>query len=200
MEIVGNLEARLPELPKFSLESLPNLPNMPSWKAPAIPHIPKILADKAPSTFSLKAAMVPEIKRPSMPNLPSSDSIRSGLSAFQPLATVQNTAQSALDLGIRWIAAGILLVAALAVADNEDMGLVDPYERVRTRALANCLRTSESVNINLQMNLAIHGAAYDEDKKAAADAEDAKVDAAEKEAKDTLPVIHPVVDGRLKQV
>ncbi|KAK1227919.1 hypothetical protein PQX77_009058 [Marasmius sp. AFHP31] len=234
MEIVGNFEARLPELPRFSLESLPdlpslklpsspslpdmpslkmpsspNLPNMPSWKAPSTPSIPKMPAWKTPSTSSFKAPSLPEIKRPSMPNLPSSDSFRSSLSDVSSAVQstqdlVQNTAQSALDLGIstiRWVAAGMLLAAALAVADNEDMGLLDPYERVRTRAMASLLRASDSVNINLRMNLSIFRAADNEkDKKAAADAEEAKVDAAEKEAKKTLPVIHPIVDGRLRDV
>ncbi|PPQ85477.1 hypothetical protein CVT24_008704, partial [Panaeolus cyanescens] len=146
-EIVGNFEARLPDMPKFNPE---NLLKIPSFKS----------------------------------NLP-------GLSTH--------------DLGIstiRWVASGLLLAAALAVADTEDMGLLDPYERVRKRHMARLLRTSESVNIHLRTNLRSFRAVADSgvNEHAAADAEDAKVDAADADAKKTLPVIHPVIDGRLKDV
>ncbi|KIY73873.1 Metallo-dependent phosphatase [Cylindrobasidium torrendii FP15055 ss-10] len=234
LEIVGNFEARLPDLPKFSLESLQdlpsfklptslNIPDVSSWEIPSIPPSPSIRmpgslnTPSSPSipkfgawkTPTIKAPSLPEVRRPSLPQMPSSDSLLSGISnvssavqSTQDLA--QSTVQTALDLGIstiRWVAAGMLLAAALAVADTEDMGLLDPYERVRTRAMARLLRASDNVNVNLRMNLAVlRGAASDEDKNTAADAEDAKVDAAESDAKKTLPVIHPIVDGRLKDV
>ncbi|KAJ8094243.1 hypothetical protein PM082_006782 [Marasmius tenuissimus] len=210
LEIIESFEDRLPELPKFSLE---NLPDMPSWKAPSTRSIPETPSLTTPSASSFKASSIPESKRPPMPNLPSSDSSRNSLSdvssavqSTQDLVQdfVQDTAQSALDLGVStiiWVAAGMLLAGALAVADNEDMGLLDPYERVRTRATASLLRNSDSANINPGMNLFVSRAVdSDEDHKAAADAVDAKVDAAEKEAQKALPVIHPVVDGRLKDV
>lgn len=234
-EIVGNFEARLPELPKFNLKSLsdlpsfklpssPSLPDVSSWEIPSIPSspsirmpgamnmpsspsIPKFSAWKTPS---IKTPTLPGVQRPSLPQMPSSDSllgsisgVSSAVQSTQDLA--QNTVQSALDLGIstiRWVAAGMLLAAALAVADTEDMGLLDPYERVRTRAMARLLRASDDVNVNLRMNLATlkRAAVGSEDNNTTADAEDAKVDAAENDAKKTLPVIHPVVDGRLKDV
>ncbi|KAJ3555668.1 hypothetical protein NM688_g2448 [Phlebia brevispora] len=91
----------------------------------------------------------------------------------------------------------VLFAAALAIADHEDIGLLDSYERHRARWIADLLRDA-NVNINLRVNLSVFRTS--DDTAAVADQEDAKVDAAEKEARRTLPVIHPVVDGRLKDV
>jgi 5'-nucleotidase len=101
--------------------------------------------------------------------------------------------------GVKWLTSQRLFSAALAMADFEDMGFLDAYERQRARITAGLLRAGPlSVDVHLRMNLGVFSKS--QDTKAAADKEDAKVNAAEQDAKKTLPIIHPIVDGRLKDV
>lgn len=83
---------------------------------------------------------------------------------------VHDTTQTVVDglvPAVQWLIFSPLIIAAHILADFEDMGLLDCYERRRDRILGK-----------------------DED----------KVNVADKDAKENLPVIHPVVDGRLKDV
>ncbi|KAF9259288.1 Metallo-dependent phosphatase [Marasmius fiardii PR-910] len=72
--------------------------------------------------------------------------------------------------------------AAYAAAVSEDMGFLDPYERRRyRRRQAGLLHAAD-----VQANFAISGKE-----------EEAMVNAAEEDAKESLPIIHPIIDGRM---
>lgn len=103
-------------------------------------------------------------------------------------------------VGMRWFANRFLIGTASAVADREDMGLLDPYERIRARQRAPADDT-------MRMGLPMLGAQASDDNAAvdtevAAKVDAAKVDAARVDAaaNEALPLIHPVVDGRLQDV
>jgi 5'-nucleotidase len=91
----------------------------------------------------------------------------------------------------------LFLAAALAIAEHEDMGFLDSYERQRARMMARRQPGSLTAGINLQTGVL---AASQKVATIDADKEEARVDAAEVDAKKNLPVVHPVVDGRLKDV
>ena len=85
------------------------------------------------------------------------------------------------------------------MAEFADIGLLDSYERQRSRmksrirqANPTLMNVASAVNTSLLRSRSFFAAAADD--------EDAKVDAAEADAKKTLPVIHPILDGRLKNV
>ncbi|EIN11144.1 Metallo-dependent phosphatase [Punctularia strigosozonata HHB-11173 SS5] len=218
-DIIGGFETQLKvELPQLSLQlpdvplkdylgklKMPSLPTSPV-NIPSLPSSPAQISNvwgsvkgsvKSPSLSSI-SSFGSNRSRPSLPSLSPSRDLLSGAGDY-----VQSTTQAAKDavqdavVGIRWIASSLLFAAALAVADQEDMGLLDSYERNRARGLANLLRSS-TVNINLRMNL--RALSVSDDPAALAEKEDAQVNAAEADAKKTLPVIHPVVDGRLQDV
>ena len=91
------------------------------------------------------------------------------------------------------------VTAALGLAEFADIGLLDSYERQRSRmksrirqANPTLMNVASAVNTSLLRSRSFFAAAADDD--------DAKVDAAEADAKKTLPVIHPILDGRLKNV
>jgi 5'-nucleotidase len=105
---------------------------------------------------------------------------------------------------IRWLASQALLAAALLVGDHEEMGLLDAYERHRARVEVELMRADpNTVNNNLRLTLPTFFAAQTQsrqDVSTKADEKDAKINAMEADAEKALPVIHPVVDGRLKDV
>ncbi|KAF8145139.1 Metallo-dependent phosphatase-like protein, partial [Mycena galopus ATCC 62051] len=105
---------------------------------------------------------------------------------------------------IRWITSQALFTAALLVADHEDMGFLDAYERQRARVRIQLMRADpNTVNNHLRLSLPTFFAAQPQsrgDVSAKADEEDTKIDAMDADAEKALPVIHPVVDGRMKDV
>ncbi|KAG5220151.1 Metallo-dependent phosphatase [Salix suchowensis] len=92
---------------------------------------------------------------------------------------------------IKWLASQRLVSAALKVAEFEDMGLLDPYERQRARMTANLNISPAGLNFSIRMT-------SDAAKMKSAASDEMKV--ADEEALQSLPVIHPTVDGRLKNV
>lgn len=95
---------------------------------------------------------------------------------------------------LKCLASHRLVRAAISVAENEHVGLLDPYERHRARRRIGLLRASRGASTGGGARGAAAPASVN------VDDEEAKVNAADEEAKGTLPVIHPVVDGRLKDV
>ncbi|KXN90361.1 putative 5'-nucleotidase [Leucoagaricus sp. SymC.cos] len=119
---------------------------------------------------------------------------------------VHDTAQAVVDTlipAVQWLVSTPLIVASHLVADHEDIGLLDCYERRRTRILADLQRQAASGASDAQDTLSRLFSGNRQQPEASAkeaDQEEAKVDAADKDAKENIPVIHPVVDGRLKDV
>ncbi|KAJ7854667.1 Metallo-dependent phosphatase [Mycena olivaceomarginata] len=105
---------------------------------------------------------------------------------------------------IRWLASRALLAAALLVGDHEEMGLLDAYKRHRARVEVELMRADpNTVDNNLRLTLPTFFATQTQsrqDVSTKADEKDAKINAMEADAEKVLPVIHPVVDGRLKDV
>ena len=105
---------------------------------------------------------------------------------------------------IRWLASRALFTAALLVAEQEDMGLLDSYERQRARMQVELMRADPSaVNVNLRLSFPMFFSGAGKNQKdiaAEADEEEAKINDMEANAERALPVIHPFVDGRLKNV
>jgi 5'-nucleotidase len=149
-------------------------------------------------------------KLPRLPNLPQAKpvSLRSlpKLGLGSVLSSVHGQVHSTAQKGIDAVAPAVklftsqrlFLSAALAVAEHEDMGFLDSYERQRARIMARRRRSAAPPTAGIQM-----GTMFAASRKAAtsdADQEEARIDAAEVDAKKNLPVIHPVVDGRLKDV
>ncbi|KAF7791785.1 hypothetical protein EIP86_002809 [Pleurotus ostreatoroseus] len=178
-----------------SLSSLSFLSaNSPSSHEGTCPTCGQRLPPSAPSRDQLSNAG----DHKQSPVQASKDTAQTLPGAFQSIAHgAKETAHDPM-VGIRWIASRALFTAALAIADHEDVGLLDSYEQSRSRQLARLLR-SANISVHLQMNLPMLKNSGD-DALAVADKVDAKVDAAEVGAKRALPVIHPVVDGRLKNV
>lgn len=81
-----------------------------------------------------------------------------------------------------------LYTAAFRVADQEDIGLLDPYERCRARLIR--ANSEELESTDPRMKVPSLGSL----------STDTVIHAAEQEAMKHLPVIHPVIDGRLKNV
>jgi hypothetical protein len=84
------------------------------------------------------------------------------------------------------------------------MRYLDAYELHRARVQVALMRADPStVNNNLRLALPAFFSAKTQsqrDVSAKADEEDTKIDVREADAEKALPVIHPVVDGRLKDV
>ncbi|THU84298.1 Metallo-dependent phosphatase [Dendrothele bispora CBS 962.96] len=117
---------------------------------------------------------------------------------------VRSVAQQAADYVApiaKWLPTQELVTAALKLAEHEDMGLLDSYERQRTRMTARLLRTDTIPrNVAMRMISPMRFSAANSDAHASADDEEAKANAADEDAKKTLAIIHPAVDGRLKDV
>jgi hypothetical protein len=106
------------------------------------------------------------------------------------------------ESAIRWLASQPLVCAAIHTAEHEDVGLLDPYERQRAHMQAHLLRADPTdVDVNLRMCLPmLCDDISRKDAIATADEKDAKINAMEEDAQKALPVIHPFIDGRLKDV
>ncbi|THU95171.1 Metallo-dependent phosphatase [Dendrothele bispora CBS 962.96] len=117
---------------------------------------------------------------------------------------VRSVAQQAADYVApiaKWLPTQELVTAALKLAEHEDMGLLDSYERQKARVTARLLRTDTIPrNVAMRMISPMMFSAANSDARASADDEEAKANAADEDAKKTLAIIHPVVDGRLKDV
>ncbi|KAF4573662.1 hypothetical protein EYR36_008180 [Pleurotus pulmonarius] len=92
---------------------------------------------------------------------------------------------------MKWLTSQRLVSVALKVAEFEEIGLLDPYERQRARMTANLSISPAGLNFSIQMT-------SDAPKMKRAASDEMKV--ADEEAVQSLPVIHPTVDGRLKNV
>ncbi|KAF7344288.1 Metallo-dependent phosphatase [Mycena venus] len=206
--LIGDVEGQLQKWQ--SLPHLPQIKGLPSLPTPSLPSL---------SSFSPHAISTPSFTRPTIPKLGSSlssldaklQNVRSNLphlpNVSGSLPDVSDHAQKVLQgvvPAIRWLASLPLLAAALLVADHEDMGLLDAYERQRARVNVQLLRADpNTVNNNVRLSRPTLFAAQSQSGKdvtAKADEQDAKIDAMEADATKALPVIHPVVDGRLKDV
>ncbi|KAF7354380.1 Metallo-dependent phosphatase [Mycena venus] len=206
--LIGDVEGQLQKWQ--SLPHLPQIKGLPSLPTPSLPSL---------SSFSPHAISTPSFARPQIPKLGSSlssldaklQNVRSNLphlpNVSGSLSDVSDHAQKVLQgvvPAIRWLASRALLAAALLVADHEDMGSVDAYERQRARAEVQLMRADpNTVNNNLRLALPIFFAAQTQsrqDVSAKADEADTEIDAMEADAEKALPVIHPVVDGRFKDI
>ncbi|KAJ8514906.1 hypothetical protein ONZ45_g7602 [Pleurotus djamor] len=102
---------------------------------------------------------------------------------LQQVDAIQTLSQQALDSitpSVKWLATQRLVSAALQVAEFEDVGLMDPYERLRMRREARSSTATRSAGGSSKV--------------------EAVVNAAEKKAAGTFPVIRPVVDNRLRNI
>lgn len=164
LDVAGGIEDHLKELQQ--------LPQLQPVKQLSLPK------------FSLPQASLPKFgqswggdgKRPTLRSLASS-------ATQQVLDTAAPT--------IKWLGSQRLVSAALKVAEFEDMGFLDPYERQRARMTANLNISPAGLNFSLRMT-------SDAAKMKSAASDEMK--AADEEAVQSLPVIHPTVDGRLKNV
>ncbi|KAJ6556564.1 Metallo-dependent phosphatase [Mycena vulgaris] len=221
--LIGDVEGQLQKWQ--SLPHLPQIRGLPSLPKPSLPSF------SPTHSFSPHAISTPSFARPKIPKLgsslsgldigvklpnvsgsvPSLSDLRSNLHHLPnvggSLPDVSDHAQKVLEgvvPAIRWLASRALLAAALLVADHEDMGFLDAYERQRARVEVELMRADpNTVNNNLRLSLPTFFAAQTQSKgdvSAKADEEDAKIDAMDADAEKALPVIHPVVDGRLKDV
>ncbi|KAJ6553022.1 Metallo-dependent phosphatase [Mycena capillaripes] len=209
--LIGDVEGQLqkwqslPHLPQIrGLPSLPK-PSLPTFSPPSIPT----------HSFTPHALSIPSFARPKLPNVsgsvPSLPDLHINLphlpNVSDSLPDVSDHAQKVLKgvvPAIRWLASRALLAAALLVADHEEMGLLDAYERHRARVEVELMRADpNTVNNNLRLSLPTFFAAQTQSRRdvsAEADEKDVKISAMEADAEKALPVIHPVVDGRLKDV
>lgn len=167
-------------------------------KLPKMPRAPKAVSTESFNTPSLTASNL-------SPYEELHDYVQVGVDEAKDTGT-QVIASGARAL--RWLSSQTLLSAAISVAEQEDMGMLDPYERQRVRMTISLLRSSPiSIDVNLRMNMpvltsfkALGAASVDANTQAAADEGEIKVKTAEAAAKKTLPVIHPLVDGRLEDM
>ncbi|KAF5354820.1 hypothetical protein D9756_005700 [Leucocoprinus leucothites] len=133
----------------------------------------KQLQEKPEDRSPRAREVIDGMRKQSRPTKPRSGSLFDILSDTTDL--VFDTADLVLDIvddlipAVLWSISAPLIIAAHLLGDEEDMGLLDPYERERTR------RSGEDANL-------------------------LDVNAAEKDAEKTIPVIQPVVDGRLQNV
>lgn len=240
--VLGGVETKLQQLSQIPTVKLPDLQlpsmaklNLPAWSTP------KLSASTVRSAMPTFAAVAKgsSSKLPSLnmssPSDPEDLSVDSDAddgseASYDDLqdyvqVAVDKAAQAATDAGaqaLKWLTSQRLFSVARSVAEHEDVGLLDPYERQRARMSINLLRSAPiSIDINVNMNLSmlrsagVQAAAAkaadakddsgvdaepEKDLEAEAEEEEAKVEAAEKDAKGTLPIIHPIVDGRLKDV
>ncbi|KAJ7824797.1 Metallo-dependent phosphatase [Mycena olivaceomarginata] len=199
-----------------SLPHLPQIKGLPSLPKPSLPSLPSFSPPSIPThSFMPHAISIPSFAQPKLPNasgsVPSLSDLRSNLphlpNVSDSLPDVSDHAQKVLKgvvPAIRWLASRALLAAALLVGDHEEMGLLDAYERHRARVEVELMRADpNTVNNNLRLTLPTFFAAQTQsrqDVSTKADEKDAKINAMEADAEKALPVIHPVVDGRLKDV
>lgn len=101
---------------------------------------------------------------------------------------------------LKWLTSHLLAAAVLNLAEKEDVGLLDPYERQRARMTVKLLRAArKSIDESRRMAALAAGGSMDSQTSEADKVEDT-VEAAERDAKDTLPTIRPMVDGRLRDI
>ncbi|KAF8840348.1 Metallo-dependent phosphatase [Paxillus ammoniavirescens] len=94
---------------------------------------------------------------------------------------------------LKWFASRELYSNALKIAEREDMGFLDVYEkrRARRRAARSTVKAAAAARTEITSSKTVIATAQN------VDADEAKVEEGEEEVKD-LPIIHPIVDGRLK--
>ncbi|KAL4266750.1 5'-nucleotidase family protein [Pleurotus pulmonarius] len=147
-----------------------------------------------PQLQPVKQLSLPKVSIP-QPSLPKFGQSWGGDGTRPTLRSVASSAtRQVLDTAaptIKWLTSQRLVSAALKVAEFEDIGLLDPYERQRARMTANLSISPAGLNFSIQMS-------SDAPKMKRAASDEMKV--ADEEAVQSLPVIHPTVDGRLKNV
>ncbi|KAJ8501489.1 hypothetical protein ONZ45_g12136 [Pleurotus djamor] len=114
--------------------------------------------------------------------------------SIQHVDTIQKLSQKALDSvtpSVKWLASQRLVSAAIHMAEFEDIGLMDPYERSRMR---------KEARRNLPHPTARFAGALKTTALPPPDDVDVALAAAEKQTAESIPVIHPVIDGRLKNI
>ncbi|KAJ7511422.1 Metallo-dependent phosphatase [Mycena galericulata] len=216
----------LPFLPQ--IEGLPSLPkpSLPFLSPPPIPT-PSLPSFSPVTTLSFSPPVISTatFSSPSFARLgdglssldievtlttnegPSRSRIQSGLpdvpNISRSLSDTSDYAQKVLQgvvPAIRWLASQALFTAALLVADHQDIGLLDSYERQRARMEVALMRLDpRDVNINLRLSLRMFFTTQTRSmRQAEADKKETEINAAEADARKALPVIHPVIDGRLK--
>ncbi|KAJ8502019.1 hypothetical protein ONZ45_g11924 [Pleurotus djamor] len=179
------LNQKVKENPQPKPESAPTgrfasaLRSIPSLPSPTINPVAALSSFTAQSVRSIRGT---------------ADEQRRGL---QQVDAIQKLSQKALDNvtpSVKWLASQRLVSAALQLAEFEDVGLMDPYERLRTR------REAQRDQPNVTARFA--GASRTMATASIADGNNVNdaVNSAEKKAAETLPVIYPVVDGRLKDL
>ncbi|TFK22412.1 Metallo-dependent phosphatase [Coprinopsis marcescibilis] len=149
-------------------------------------------------------------------SIPMVSTFAAGLPGLTRSATANIAPTNVLEL----LAPSQFIPAALSLVDNVDLGLLDPYERRRARRhIANCQKKDQGclecktygvvsiiqTGIARGVSVLSKSARMISSPGSNAASDDVKtrlatLDAADKEGKATLPVIRPVVDGRLKDV
>lgn len=115
---------------------------------------------------------------------------------------IDSTAQVLMDaaqdvlVGIRWLASQSQFAAALAVADQENMDDLDPYE-LQLRALD---RARPPRNSSIELDTQVTVSRGSDDTAAVEDQEATEADPTQVDATKTTPLIRPVIDGRLKDI
>ncbi|KIK95089.1 hypothetical protein PAXRUDRAFT_407850 [Paxillus rubicundulus Ve08.2h10] len=178
---------KLPSIPDLSLPRAQTSPlPTPSAKLPSmrqfVPQVPKDLQRRVSDRVSdIKQGPVGDVVQKI------SDDANNVIDDF-----VQITVPTLL-----WLASRELYSLALKIADREDMDFLDAYERQRTRRRA--ARSAFSGGTGAPVEAISFSSRMSSVTSKNFDAEEDKIKAkeAEEEGKD-LPVIHPVVDGRLK--
>lgn len=113
---------------------------------------------------------------------------------------IAQTAMDDMPSVVEWSTSQQLSSAALTVVDYEHMGLLDSYDRQRARETARLHRFgSLSMNTKSVAGYSLFSVPGG-DVTTDVDEEEATVAAAENDADKSLPIIHPVVDGRLKNI
>ncbi|KAJ6526896.1 Metallo-dependent phosphatase [Mycena vulgaris] len=206
--LIGDAERQLQKWQ--SLPHLPQIKGLPSLQKPSLPSLPSFSPPAISShSFLPHAISMPSFKQGSA--VPGLSDLHSNLphlpNASGSLPDVSDYARKVLEgvvPAIRWITSQALFTTALLVADHEDMGFLDAYERQRARVGIQLMRADpNTVNNHLRLSLPTFFAAQPRsrgDVSAKADEEDTKIDAMDADAEKALPVIHPVVDGRMKDV
>ncbi|KAF8837793.1 Metallo-dependent phosphatase [Paxillus ammoniavirescens] len=196
--------ANMPDLHLPRTQSLPF--TTPKMKLPSMPDLglPRSQTSPLPTSSSVKLPSMRQL----VPQVPKNlqrrvSDIKQDIKQGPVGNVVQKMSDGATNViddfvqiavpTLLWLASRELYSIALKIADREDMDFLDVYEQQRARRRAARSASSAGAGVetmSLRMSMATNKSV---------DAEDDKVEAkeAEEEGKD-LPVIHPVVDGRLK--
>ncbi|KIK93908.1 hypothetical protein PAXRUDRAFT_828526 [Paxillus rubicundulus Ve08.2h10] len=195
------------QLPKFNTPSIPDvrLPKLPGLSLPS-PHtkLPSMAQNLPFSSSKIKLPSIGQFvpQAPQNPQRHGSDTQQGivgdvmHLIADGATEVIDDLVQIAVPT-LKWFASRELYSHALKIAEREDMGALDPYERRRARRRAARCNVRAAATSGTEVTSSKTVIVTSQNVTDADENDEAKAEEGEEEVKD-LPIIHPVVDGRLK--